>query len=379
MLIKRIFCFIVFLSVCNTSAWAQLVVNTTVNNALICGEDYVDVTVNITSGTPNFTIIIPGATKTFMNNAPISYTFSVGHFYKPNLKPKSHLVTVRDGKGNIYEKDLKELVSIKPMPKVNLTLKDAAICPSGNPAMIKIVNSEAGVTYQLQDASTNTNVGTAVNGNDGEIGLPASPAATTTYNIIATHQGSGCPIKLNNTATITYMNRPKKTLLVKGAEVCKGSTAAIIVEKSQVGVTYQLRKADDNSIVTSGTAIGNGNTIYLNAGQIMETTKYKVEASILGSNGCVETLDTQPTITVSEIATFTTSKTKVTCFNGNDGSITITINSGVPPYTYKLTQATAPFQTYSSGETTESTYTFTGLKAGTYNATVINKNGCSGK
>ncbi len=67
--------------------------------------------------------------------------------------------------------------------------------------------------------------------------------------------------------------------------------------------------------------------------------------------------------------TFTLAKTDVSCFGGNDGTLTATLNPGNIdiPYLYSL----------DGGTTTQASNVFTGLTQGTYNVTVISTKGCS--
>jgi hypothetical protein len=86
--------------------------------------------------------------------------------------------------------------------------------------------------------------------------------------------------------------------------------------------------------------------------------------TIVASNGC----QTSATVTITEPAPLnaTITKTDVSCFEGNDGTATITV-SGLAGYTYSW--STTPVQT---------TQTATGLTAGTYTVTATNTiTGCS--
>ncbi len=85
--------------------------------------------------------------------------------------------------------------------------------------------------------------------------------------------------------------------------------------------------------------------------------------TVTDSHGCTETASatiTQPTLLVSAI----TSSTNVSCFGGNDGAATVTVNGGVTPYNYN----------WSNGGTTA---TINGLIANTYTVTVTDANGCT--
>jgi len=81
------------------------------------------------------------------------------------------------------------------------------------------------------------------------------------------------------------------------------------------------------------------------------------------SNGCTATttffVDTAPALAVDVI-----SSTPVACFGGNDGTVTVVVTTGVPPYTYL----------WSGGQTSQ---TVNGLPVGSYTVVVTDANGCT--
>jgi gliding motility-associated-like protein len=86
---------------------------------------------------------------------------------------------------------------------------------------------------------------------------------------------------------------------------------------------------------------------------------------ITDANGCKDTVTatlSQP----SKLAPFAVSMDSVSCFGGNNGSITVNANGGTAPYSFAL-DGSATYQ--ASG-------TFTGLSAGPHTITVKDANGC---
>ncbi|MGO4819444.1 PKD domain-containing protein [Flavobacterium sp. W22_SRS_FP1] len=89
------------------------------------------------------------------------------------------------------------------------------------------------------------------------------------------------------------------------------------------------------------------------------------DVTVTDANGCskVQTvLITQPSVGLSSVIS---NSNNVSCFGGNDGSATVSVSGGTSPYSYSWN--TSPIQTLS---------TATGLKAGIYNVTVTDANGC---
>jgi hypothetical protein len=86
--------------------------------------------------------------------------------------------------------------------------------------------------------------------------------------------------------------------------------------------------------------------------------------TVTDANGCTASLGP---ITISQTAPFTLSEThvNVSCFNGSNGSIDLTVTGGAGSYTY----------VWSPGGAT--TQDLTGLVAGSYSVTVTDDNGCS--
>ena len=84
--------------------------------------------------------------------------------------------------------------------------------------------------------------------------------------------------------------------------------------------------------------------------------------TVTDGNGCFSEYDF--TISSPSEIIVTETITNVTCFGGNDGSISVLLSGGVAPYNY-------------SWSTGGNTNTVTGLSAGTYTVTVTDANNCS--
>ncbi|MBI4649428.1 MAG: hypothetical protein HY738_23225, partial [Bacteroidia bacterium] len=92
--------------------------------------------------------------------------------------------------------------------------------------------------------------------------------------------------------------------------------------------------------------------------------------TVTDANGCTTTA----TATVNETSAPSvgiTAKTDATCDGGSDGSATVTVFSGNPPFTYVWSNG-------ATTNTTSTTNTVSGLSAGTYNVTVTDAGGCNG-
>jgi hypothetical protein len=155
----------------------------------------------------------------------------------------------------------------------------------------------------------------------------------------------------------------------------------------KTSISKTIGKADSLSVLISKTNVdcfnANNGSIVINTSGGKQPYLYKLGSAAFGtnnnftnlatgtysiqvkdSNGCIKTLSqviTQPT----PILASTTQK-DVSCFNGNNGEISITtVSGGKAPYSYKLDSAAFG-----------SNNTFTNLVAGTYSVQVKDSNGC---
>lgn len=86
---------------------------------------------------------------------------------------------------------------------------------------------------------------------------------------------------------------------------------------------------------------------------------------VLDSNNCLDT--TSATINNTYIISVSVQgQTNVSCFGAADGSVTVQVNGGIPPYTYSI-----------NGITFQPSGTFTGLNSGTYIVTGRDSKGCT--
>ncbi len=84
---------------------------------------------------------------------------------------------------------------------------------------------------------------------------------------------------------------------------------------------------------------------------------------VVDANGCQIT-GGPFTITAPPSLNVSYDQTEVSCYGGNDGTISVSVTGGIPPYTYS----------WSNGDTTEN---IADLTAGTYNLTITDSLGCT--
>jgi hypothetical protein len=156
---------------------------------------------------------------------------------------------------------------------MNLVAMPAAICPN-TASQIKVIGTQFGVSYQLQNASTSTNIGAAQNGNGDTLSFATGNlAATTTFQVVATGYGT-CSVIISSVtvSTITAANSPVTT----GASHCGPGNVSLAASGAPNGALYYWY-----TLPVGGTQIfigPNFTTPFLNS-----TTTYYVSVY---ANGC---------------------------------------------------------------------------------------------
>ncbi len=240
---------------------------------------------------------------------------------------------------------------------ITVTVTDANLCTataSGNitgpPTLTLNITTIDDSCYQSQTGSTTANVGggntpytyfwSNISSAQTNLSLGAG-----TYTVTVTDD-KGCTI--TDSATISQPTPFTHTLASQNINCFGASTGSISVTPSGGTPSYSYTW---NPATASGS-----NPTGLTAGQ------YNV--TITDAKNCTN-LDsvvlTQPTAALS----VTTSHTDVTCYNANNGTVTITIGGGTSPYTYQGNPIPAGNSTLNN------------LPPATYSGTVTDANGCT--
>lgn len=121
------------------------------------------------------------------------------------------------------------------------------------------------------------------------------------------------------------------------------------------------------TLTASGAIVYNWVPGNLTSASITVTPSTSMSYTCTGSNanGCMATAVVSITVNPQPVVSFS-SMANVSCYGGNDGSITCTPSGGNPPYSYVWAPQTSTAQT------------MTNLIAGTYTCTVTDANGCTG-
>ena len=249
----------------------------------------------------------------------------------------------------------KSNVTVYPLPDPTLLIDDATIC-TGETASIILNNSENGVNYQLRLDSDNSPVGAVQVGTGGNLVFDVNPIVSTVYNIYATTPNA-CSQELYDKAVVSVLPAPDLNLSLSDDEICYGETATIVLSNSELGVSYQLRKNIDNSLIGSPVS-GTGFDIEFYVSPLASEV-YNVLAT--NSNACSGTLVDLSSVTVHNLPP----KPIITA----SGPTTFCDGESVD-----LSSSAADAYLWNTGETTQ---TITVNTSGSYSLSVTDANNCS--
>ncbi|MEI6852431.1 MAG: gliding motility-associated C-terminal domain-containing protein, partial [Bacteroidota bacterium] len=294
-------------------------------------------------------------------------------------------------------------VSVNATPVVTASASPAVLCAGGSSTL----TAGGATSYNWSGLGTSNPIN-------------VTPTGTTIYTVTGTN-ASGC--SASNTTTVTVNPLPNAVMSAFTPALCFGTntgTATITASGGTAPYSYNWSNGANTSVV-NGLAAGNyfvtvtdnsgctatsaiainqpallissvsastnvscfgGNngsaTVTANGGSTpyaynwsngantainSSLTAGSYTVTITDNNGCTSSawaVIAQPSLLTSVIS----SSNNVSCFGGNNGSATVTVNGGTPPYAYLWSNAAV-------------TSTISNLTAGNYSVTVTDNHGCT--
>ena len=244
-----------------------------------------------------------------------------------------------------------------PSGTYTVTVTDANNCTQTANAIVSTTGA-ATLTVDHTDVSCN-------GGNDGT-------ATVTATGAVPPYTYSWNTVPVQTTPTATGLTAGTYTVIVTDDNSCNSNISVTVAEPVVLTVPTSSVAANCGGSDGSATVTPAGGTApytYSWNTTPVQTTptasgipagSYTV--TVTDDNGCEETA----TVTVDDIgaATLSTTHVDILCNGANTGSITLTTNGGVPPFTYD----------WSNGETTQD---LSNIPAGTYTVDVTGANGCT--
>lgn len=130
--------------------------------------------------------------------------------------------------------EMRALLMEQPDPMAVIAMP-AAICPS-TASSIKVIGSQFGVTYQLQNAGTGTNIGSAQGGNGDTLSFATGTlSATTSFQIVAT--GAGSCQQIIGPITVSIIT-PASAPATTGATRCNPGSVTLNATGAPNGAIY---------------------------------------------------------------------------------------------------------------------------------------------
>ncbi|KXK30733.1 MAG: fibronectin type III domain-containing protein [Bacteroidetes bacterium OLB12] len=184
--------------------------------------------------------------------------------------------------------ELTTIVTVTVAGSIDLTLPvtaDQTVFCAGGDTNINVANSEVGVDYQLINNADDSALSGVVAGTGGTLVISTGTlTASTDVSVLASNVS--CAAKLSTVVSLTVNPSPDLSLGLSAlsSTICFGTSTAIQVANSEVGVSYQLRNNSDNTTI-GAPVTGTGSTLSLPTGGLTANTSFNVFASIGGCSG----------------------------------------------------------------------------------------------
>ncbi|MBI2966631.1 MAG: PKD domain-containing protein [Bacteroidetes bacterium] len=239
-----------------------------------------------------------------------------------------------------------------------VTATDSKGCTSVTTTTVTTANIAVTISTSTSDVTCN-------GGNDGN--ATATPTSGTAPYIYLWNNGA-------STDTLQGVSAGAYSVTVTDAGGCFGSQNATVSEPAAISISVTSTNStcgNADGAATASSTGGNGGFGYLWNDPLSQTTStatglsagnYTVSAT--DSKGCVQTAIASVSDLNAPLLSMTS--TQVTCNGDADGTATVTITDGTPPYSVQ----------WDSSAGNQTTTTVTGLSGGNYSVIVTDSAGC---
>ena len=290
-----------------------------------------EIDINASGGTPEYYYSIDGGSSYFNNG---------GHF--TGLAPGNYVVSVMDSHRCSVAGDT---LTINEPPAITIDTESETdvTCHGGSDGTITVSASGGTSPYVFS-----IDGGISFQDNGGSFsGLTAGD-----YQI-AVRDANGC-VKNGNPVTVNEPPAIGITFLKTDVTCYGGSDGSISITASDGTSPYAF-------------SIDGGTSFQNNGGNYTGLTAGSYNLAVRDADGCVQN---GPAVNINEppqLVIQSQTKTDVTCYGADDGTITLTATGGTPPYTWSV-DGGATFQDNGGN--------YTGLAPGNYDIAVKDSHGC---
>jgi hypothetical protein len=191
--------------------------------------------------------------------------------------------------------DLPVTAVITAAPAVQL---DTPLVDHGGSVHVRVPASLATENYALfrHSAPDDVPIGPARDGNGQTLDFPSLPLEGDTVLVLYAANKAAIPVRRGTLLNVAVRPDPALTVRAQNATVPQGTVTAILVEASELGISYQVFASG----AAVGTALaGTGATLALPVGPITATTAFSVTATRLSTPAATVSLTQTATITVA--------------------------------------------------------------------------------
>src|SRR3989344_5919219 len=216
-----------------------------------------------------------------LQNTPLNVVRTINYIGRSNWAGDAY-ANARMDDFRIYNRlltqsELQALVTEQP-ENLALVAQPSAIC-SGNSSVVKLINSQSGVSYQLKQTNNWTSVGTAQAGTGDTLSFGTGTLTTTTeFTLIATSTLTGCVDTLFPGITVTINPLPSAPVTI-GDSICHEGIFTLQATGAGMGGVYNWY-----TVSAGGTPLAGENGTSFTTPLTDETLNYYV--SITDLKGC---------------------------------------------------------------------------------------------
>jgi large repetitive protein len=292
------------------------------------GDSSASISLTITNGKSNYTVVVKNSSGTTITAS----SSSTNTFLYDKLPSDIYTVNVKDASSPalVYY----TTVTIPALTAVSISnvAVSSIVCHSDSVATVTVTaTGGTALSYQL---------GTGTPQADG---IFNNVALGSTYKVYVS-DNYGC----TDTTSVTVASRPSKLIITTTVNTSNMSITANVTSGGKTPYTY---------------ALGNGSFSTTNTWTSLSSGTYWIKAK--DTNGCSDSVSVKLSSDLFVIVKDTV------CGNSADGQFTVTPKGGVSPYSWTLYNITAGSN---NSNMISSTKTFSGLAAGKYRFTLVDKN-----